>query len=87
MPTPTPIDLGIMNAGGWQPQLVTSSDQRAAQDLPAASTPEGDIVSRWRFTEEERSQIASGQDIYVFQRTFGRPVHPLSIVVGPGDGR
>lgn len=86
MPKPTMIPVEVIAAGDWKPELVTSSDQRAAQDLPAAITPEGDVVSCWRFTDEERQAIAAGADIYVFQQTHGRPVHPLSIVTGPKEG-
>lgn len=79
---PVLVDLELLEHGA-EPMLVTSDDQRHAQDLPAAVTKDGEIVSRWRFSDEERAQIAAGADLYLFMRTGGRPVQPVSLVVGP----
>lgn len=82
---PVLIDLDLVEPG-CTPTLVTSSDQRHAQDLPAAITPDGGIVSRWRLTDGERAAVARGADLYLFVRTNGRPVQPVSLVVGPEGG-
>lgn len=82
---PVLIDLELVEPGS-QPTLVTSSDQQSAYDLPAAVTPQGELVSRWRLTDAERRVIAAGADLYVFMQTGGRPVQPISLVVGPEGG-
>lgn len=82
---PVLVDLELIEPGS-QPMLVTSSDQQHAFDLPAAVTPQGELVSRWRFTEAERRVIAAGADLYVFMHTGGRPVQPIGLVVGPEGG-
>lgn len=41
------------------------------------------LLSRWRFTEEERRRIAAGEDLYIALMTFGQPMQPLSVQVGP----
>ena len=79
---PILIDLELVEPGA-QPQLITSTDQQHATDLPAAITPDGHVVSRWRLTDEERTAILAGADLYVFMVTGGRPVQPISLVVGP----
>jgi len=79
--TPVVVDCDKLEPGS-RPELITSSDQKAAIDLPAAITPDGDVVSRWTFTDAEREWIARGADVYVFTRTHGRPFQPISLVVG-----
>jgi hypothetical protein len=79
---PIPLDVEIINELGAEPLLVTSEDQRHAQDLPAAMTPAGELVSRWRLTDDERQAIAAGADIYLFVRNFGQPVQPVKLVTG-----
>lgn len=79
---PILIDLELVEPGSV-PQLVTSRDTERVVDLPAAITPDGHVVSRWRLTDEERSQVLRGGDIYLFMLTGGAPVQPVSLVVGP----
>lgn len=83
--TPVLIDLEHLEPGS-QPVLVTSADQQHAHDLPAAVSPRGEIVSRWRLTAAERRVVANGADLYVFMSTGGQPVQPISLVVGPEGG-
>ena len=79
---PILIDLDHLEPGA-SPQLITSANQEHATDLPAAVTSQGDVVSRWRLTDDERRWVLAGADVYVFMRTHGRPVQPISLVVGP----
>jgi hypothetical protein len=39
------------------------------------------VVTRWRFTDEERQAIASGADIVYTQLTFGELFHPVRLQV------
>lgn len=64
------------------------------ETLPAVVTPDGSVISRWTFTEEERARIAAGEDMYVAMlvglRAAGgplRPVTPISLTVGHADWR
>lgn len=43
------------------------------------------LLSRWTFTLEERVRVALGEDLYISHLTFGGPLQPLSVQVGP-DG-
>ena len=41
------------------------------------------LLTRWTFTKEERQQVADGEDIYLMVLTFGQPLQPLQMQVGP----
>jgi hypothetical protein len=41
------------------------------------------ILTRWRFTAEDRRRIAEGEDLYLGIMTFGAPLQPIDISVGP----
>ena len=40
------------------------------------------ILTRWKFTDEERAAIAAGADLYLGLLTFGQPMQPINIEVG-----
>lgn len=49
------------------------------------------VLSRWKPSDEERERIAAGEDLYLAVLTFGEPLQPLCLQVGPegwnrGDG-
>jgi hypothetical protein len=37
------------------------------------------LVTRWAFSDEERRQIAAGEDIYVAQLNWGNPMTPILV--------
>ena len=39
--------------------------------------------SRWTLTDKERLAVANGEDIFVGLMTFGQPLQPLQVQVGP----
>lgn len=41
------------------------------------------LLTRWILTTEERQQVANGEDIYLMVLTFGQPLQPLQMQVGP----
>jgi hypothetical protein len=44
------------------------------------------MVTRWRFTDEERAAIAGGADIVLQQLTFRLPFQPVNLqVVNAGE--
>jgi hypothetical protein len=66
-----------VNVGEGQPQyypiptVVEGSDERR-------------FISRWKFTDHEREQIAAGGELIFQQLTFGLPFQPISMYIeGP----
>lgn len=43
------------------------------------------LLTRWRMDDAERERLAAGEDIYLAVMTFGNPLQPISLQVGP-DG-
>ena len=46
------------------------------------SGKQGRMISRWTLTPDERQRIASGDDLYIEQLTFGHPFQPVLPAVG-----
>lgn len=75
---------------GLEPyEIVFGPNQPDVIPLPAlrGSAPTYSVISRWRFTEEERQAIAQGADIFIIQETFGHSFQPTGIggVPLPGE--
>ena len=68
-------------------EITIAEDQLEYRPLVAAvyRTEDGQplLLTRWRFTEEERQQIAGGEDLYLAVLTFGKPLQPLALQIGP----
>jgi hypothetical protein len=41
------------------------------------------LLTRWRPTQEELRLLLGGEDLYVALRTYGHPMQPLLVQVGP----
>lgn len=41
------------------------------------------VITRWRLDDEDRRRIAAGEDIFLTLLTFGHPMPPVAIQVGP----
>lgn len=50
-----------------------------AEGRPPAYT----LLTRWRFTTADRALVAAGEDLYLAVLTFGNPLQPLNVQVGP----
>lgn len=64
-------------------EILLGANQPEYVPLPAvyldvASRP---MLTRWRFTDEERAAIAAGADIVLTQLTFGIPFSPVHLQV------
>lgn len=73
---------------GLEPyEIRFGAGQPEYNELPAlrGGAPLYNVLSRWKLTDEERAQIASGSDIYLSQLTFGRPYQPSSIQVASAE--
>lgn len=68
-------------------EITLAEDQLEYKPLTAAvyRTEEGHVtlLTRWKFTDEERAAIAAGEDLYLGVMTFGGPLQPLMAQVGP----
>jgi hypothetical protein len=69
------------------PEVVLAKDQPQYEPLPVVRLPgrTWPIVSRWRFTDEDREEIAAGADLVLAQMTFGNLFHPVSLEVVAQD--
>lgn len=67
------------------PEKTMAENQEEYHSLPVAEYAEGVLLSRWRLNDEERERITNGEDLYIAFWTFGRPLQPVNVQVGP-DG-
>lgn len=73
------------------PELTIAEDQLEYKPLTVAVYGDNaemgprTLLSRWTLTPEERARIAAGEDLYIGLCTFGQPMQPINVQVGP-DG-
>lgn len=61
--------------------IVVAEHQEEYRDLPSIRTPDGQVITRWSPTLEERAAIVRGEDIYVTILSDGA-INPLFLTVG-----
>lgn len=66
--------------------IVIAEHQDEYRDLPSIRTPDGQVITRWALTAEERAAIVRGEDIYVTLLSHGA-INPLFVTVGPVNWR
>lgn len=68
-------------------EVVIGKDQPQYLPLPAVylDTPSRPMITRWRFTAEERSAILTGADLVMTQLTFGHLFQPVHLQVSYAD--
>jgi hypothetical protein len=66
--------------------VVIAEHQAEYRDLPSIRTPDGQVITRWSLTDEERAAIVHGEDVYVTLISHG-PINPLFVTVGPVNWR
>lgn len=49
-----------------------------------SNTPDGQVLSRWSLTDEQRKMIAEGGDIFLEVSTFNTPLQPIRMAVSNG---
>lgn len=68
-------------------EIVLGKDQ--PQYLPLLAVylnhPCVPMLTRWRFSDAERAQIAAGADLVLTQLTFGEPFRPVHLQVSMPD--
>lgn len=71
------------------PEITLAEDQIEYSPITAGVYENADgsraLLTRWRLTDDERAAIADGEDLYLMLLTFGRPMQPVALRVGPGD--
>lgn len=50
--------------------------------MPSVRTPDGQVITRWSLSDDERASIVRGEDIFVTLLSHG-PITPLFVTVGP----
>ena len=66
--------------------IVIAEHQAQYRDLPSIRTPNGQVITRWTLSAEERAAIVRGEDIYVTLLSDGE-INPFFVTVGPVDWR
>jgi len=64
--------------------MVIAEHQPEYRDLPSIRTPNGYVITRWSFTDDERKAIAAGEDVYITLLSHGA-INPLFATVGVVD--
>lgn len=49
--------------------------------LPSIRTPDGKVITRWTLSDDERSRILKGEDVYLTIWSHGS-IHPVALSVG-----
>lgn len=73
---------------GSQPiEIVLGKGQEAYIPLPAVylDTEARPMITRWRFSDEERKAIAEGADVVLTQLTFQQLFQPVHLQVSGRD--
>lgn len=61
--------------------VVIAEHQDEYRDLPSIRTPDGQVITRWTLTDQERLAVSMGEDIYITLLSHG-PINPLFATVG-----
>lgn len=69
------------------PETVFGASQPQYTPIAAVIVPgpEGEVITRWEFTEEEKEALANGASLYLSVLTFGRSFHPVLLRVATAD--
>lgn len=78
------VHPSLLPVGSWA--VVIAEHQEEFRDLPSIRTPDGQVITRWAPSDEERAAIVRGEDIYVTILSPGA-INPLFVTVGPVDWR
>lgn len=77
---------GPVFAGLESKEVVYAKDQPEYLPLRTlkSQADSGRVISRWSLTDEQRTAIANGADIFLMLMTFHFPLQPIQIVTGDG---
>jgi hypothetical protein len=60
---------------------VFAKDQPQYNQLPAQRTPEGEVITCWELTEEEKQTLQETGQIWLRVHTFNQPLQPVMLSV------
>jgi hypothetical protein len=61
-------------------EVLIGKDNRLYKPLPAIYVEnDSRVVSRWRLSLRERLKVLFSGNIYIFIRTYGEPLQPISV--------
>lgn len=63
---------------------ATQSDVYNPLRVLRSNDRDGQCMSRWTFTDEQRQAISAGADVYLEMSTFHRPLTPVRMAVSDG---
>lgn len=66
--------------------VVIAEHQDEYRDLPSIRTPDGQVITRWSLTRDERAAVMRGEDVYVTILSHG-VINPLFVTIGPVNWR
>lgn len=58
--------------------VTFAADQPEYQPLPAYKDNEGNVITEWQLTEEEKVKILGGANLRINIMTFNHPIQPIS---------
>lgn len=65
--------------------VIFGENQKEYQPLPAQRLPDGEVVTRWEFTDDEIERVIKTRCMYIKMLTFNKPLPPIMPVVELGD--
>lgn len=74
------VDPSLVPAGSKA--IVIAEHQAEYRKLPSIRTPDGQVITRWSLSQEERAAIGRGEDVYVTLLSSGA-INPFFVTVGP----
>lgn len=68
-------------------ETVVAKDQEQYNPLPSIIVPgsEGEVLSRWEMSDEEKILLLSGGHVYLSIMTFGGPLQPILLRIATPD--
>lgn len=81
------IPVSPVMPGSGPIEIILGKDQPEYNPLPAVYLDNDlrPMITRWRFSDEEREAIGAGADVVMTQLTFGRPFSPVHLQVTERD--
>lgn len=64
---------------------IYGEGQPQYEPLPVLLFPNGQVISCWQLSEEEKKRVAETGQIWLSQLTFNRPLQPVFMTVEKAD--
>jgi len=67
------------------PNVIYAKDQPEYLPLPAAKTPDGEVITCWQFSWHERIKLLFTGRLFLTLMTFNQPLQPIRMSVDPPE--